>query len=132
MINVQRYLRTTYQQGARGPDQYDCWGLVREVLAEHFNVPGEHIPAFGHVPDRKAELTKCKDQIQHHFIKGNPQPGAIACHVRRGILFHVGVVIAFNDGLAVLHTRNRLGPAVDSLSKFNLLNVTEYYSHQTG
>lgn len=103
--------------------------MVREVLAEHFGVPGQDIPAFGHVPDRKAELTKCKAQIEHHFIKGDPKPGAIACHVRRGILFHVGVVVEFNGDLAVLHTRNRLGPAVDSLAKFNRLNVTEYFTH---
>jgi len=128
-LNLNGYLMTSYKQGARGPHQFDCWGLVRDILLNHYHVPDDHIPAFGHVPDRKEELTKCKAQIEHYFRKVSPVEGAIACHVRRGILFHVGVVVPFNGGLAVLHTSNKWGPSIDSLTKFNKLNAAEYYQH---
>ena len=129
MIDFARYLSTSYVQGSRGPDSFDCWGLVREILATHYGVPEGDIPSFGHVPDRKAELTKCKEQIQHKFTKGDSVPGSIACHVRRGILFHVGVVVSVDNVTMVLHTSNKYGPALDSLKKFSSMNSAEYFTH---
>ena len=71
-VDVNDLIGKPYRLGGRGPDAYDCWGLVREVLRRM--LPGQALPDWasdqmskdrqrqlmaGHVPlycDRTTEL----------------------------------------------------------------------------
>lgn len=33
-----RYVGKPHEMGARGPDAFDCWGLIVEVLAQEFGI----------------------------------------------------------------------------------------------
>lgn len=128
---IQSYLQTRYEDGARGPGAFDCWGMVRDVLLRHASVPAEHIPAFGHIhPDDKRGMTRAQQQIVALFTPStNPVLYAIGCHVRRRVLVHVGIVVQSGDELRILHTSRQWGPACDTLARFERLGPTEYFCH---
>jgi len=35
---ISEYLNKPWINGGQGPDGYDCWGLVRTVLRDHYNI----------------------------------------------------------------------------------------------
>lgn len=133
MSDLARYLTSRYVDGARGPNAYDCWGLVREVLIERFGVPADHVPAFGHVSaDDKRGMTRARNQLVELFQPTEPAPGAVACQLAGRVLVHVGVVLQVNDQLRVLHTGAHYGPSLDRLRRFEAIHtntVTEYLAY---
>ena len=70
------YIGKPWVLGTSGPDSYDCWGLVRAVLAEHFaiNVPPIIVPevpaAEGETQSRHASglavVRAAMEHFQHH------------------------------------------------------------------
>lgn len=130
-VPVQHYLACRYEDGARGLNAFDCWGMVRDVLAEHFGVPAEHVPAFGHIsPDDKRGMTQARDRIVDLYELADPRPGAVACHTRKRVLVHVGIVVEVDGALRVLHTSRQWGPSLDTLRRFEQLGThTEYFRY---
>lgn len=45
--DISRYLGKPYRLGGEGPDAYDCRGLVRAVLRDHFGVLVPELPLDG-------------------------------------------------------------------------------------
>lgn len=101
---VARYIGLPFALGGRGPDAYDCWGLVRLVLAEQFGV---QVPAYDrYQPD--AGVTELA-----HYMAGllwppalaisreQGRPGDVALIPMAGALCHVGVMVAPDT---LLHT----------------------------
>lgn len=129
MIDLQRYLSTRYEQGARGPDAFDCWGLVRDVLLRYFDVPESAAPEFGGVPDNKRLMTKCRQSVIRLYPESPIQAGAIACVSRRGFLFHVGVVVLDGAALKVLDTHKARGPGLYTPRTFAHLRKTDVTYH---
>lgn len=104
-MNVAEYIGLPYQDGARGPEAFDCWGLVRHVLAREFHVK---LPAYEYgatASERQAVITALRPQ----YREVPPMPGAIAlCSVAGRP--HVGVCI---DADHVLHAREGTGSVLE-------------------
>jgi len=102
---LSKYLSATYEDGARGPDRYDCWGLVRAVRHELLGLP--LLPSFGAVRNTMpAAFTRAYEEQAALMEECQPEPGAIAAVFRGRIVIHVAVVIEVDGGLAVLEIRN--------------------------
>lgn len=102
---LSKYLSATYEDGARGPDRYDCWGLVRAVRHELLGLP--LLPSFGAVRNTMpAAFTRAYEEQATLMEECQPEPGAIAAVFRGRIVIHVAVVIEVDSALAVLEIRN--------------------------
>lgn len=107
MLNA--YLASTYRDGGRGPEVYDCWGLTRTARHELFGLP--LLPSYGAIAaDDKRALTEACVREAEHFNEGPPLEGAIATVWKRGLCVHVGLVAALDGRLGVLETGRRIGP----------------------
>lgn len=119
------YLHCPYVRGGRGPDEYDCWGLVRELLV-HLNWP--ELPSFGLITAHdKNRVDEAKSIVSAMVNECHPKHAALATVYRNKSLIHVGAVIEIDGRLKVLHT-NRSGPHRDDLRVFRrqYLNVRFY------
>ncbi|HAG18171.1 MAG TPA: hypothetical protein DCK80_03790 [Pseudomonas sp.] len=102
---IEKYLNATYEDGARGPARYDCWGLVRAVRHELLGLP--LLPSFGAVRNTMpAAFTRAYEQQAALMEECQPEPGAIAAVFRGRIVIHVALVIEIDGDLAVLEIRN--------------------------
>lgn len=102
---LSKYLTATYEDGARGPDRYDCWGLVRAARHELLGLP--LLPSFGAVRNTMpAAFTRAYEEQAALMEECQPEPGAIAAVFRGRIVIHVAVVIEVDGALAVLEIRN--------------------------
>lgn len=113
---IRKYLGSRYVDHGRILPELDCWGLVRAVLRER----GVGLfPAFGAVhPDDKSGMTEAMTGLISTFATTPPTPDAIACLFRGEVLLHVGVVLAVDGVLVVLHTGRRTGPRLQPVESF--------------
>ena len=107
----QKYLDCDYEDGARGPDKFDCWGLVRHVL--HNELGGRLMPSWGHVRNTMPRLfTKAYQAEAGGMLECEPCHGAIAAVFRGALMIHVGIVFELDSRLYVLeineNTRARI------------------------
>ena len=125
------YLTVPYVDGGRDVAKgLDCWGLVREVLHQHFDVP--LLKAFGSIhADDKSNMTRAYQQVKNAFLPCSPVAGAVVAGFNGDSLIHVGVVVEAN-GLKVLHTSSRLGMCRCSVRHFNrLFSQVKYYAYKS-
>jgi len=98
---IQKYLQATYQDNGRGPDVYDCYGIVRTVRHEVFGRP--LMPIMLGINGRNArEMTAavndCKTNLQPSTLK----PGVIACGWTGPVCLHIAVVVNVDNMLWML------------------------------
>ncbi len=108
-----------FEDGARGPASFDCWGLVREVYA----LCGISLPPYPVPCDQAAQIAAAVDQelARRQFVQpcweqiGAAEPLAVALFRVRldQTATHVGVCI---DAARVLHTTRTTGAAVIKLA----------------
>lgn len=117
-LTVDRYLRTRYVPGGRGPDEFDCWGLVRDARQQLFGLP--LLPSYGAItPDDKAGLTRaCTDTVLQYLEPCKPARAAIATAWRARLCVHVGLVVQADGRLWVLETDTPGGPCLTPLRLF--------------
>lgn len=114
---INTYLRTTYEDGARGPDKHDCWSLVRTV--RHAELGLRLMPSYGSLrPKRPREALQVYEAETHHLEQCEPEHGAIACVMVGRICSHVAVVLESPDGLRILETNAKRGPQYVSLRRW--------------
>lgn len=114
---LEHYLAAQYEDGARGPERYDCWGLVREVRAKHLGC--RLLPSFGAVRhDHLAEFTRAYRQEAEQMEECAPEVGAIAAVCRGALCFHVAVIIEVDGRLAALEISPPKGPRWSRLADF--------------
>lgn len=109
------YIGLPYADGGRGPEAFDCWGLVRHVLAREFGV---ELPRYeyGGVESRRDLI----DSLAEDYRPAAPQAGAIAlCHLP-GRRPHVGVCV---DAVTVLHTREATGAVLERIDSHLMRNA---------
>lgn len=105
---LQHYLAAQYEDGARGPDRYDCWGLVREV--RHLHCGCRLLPSWGHVRNTMPrEFTRAYREVAATMEQCPPEAGAVATVYRGALMLHVGVVIDVGGRLAVLEISQHTG-----------------------
>jgi hypothetical protein len=98
---INHYLRACYKDGGRGPDVYDCWGLVRESRAEYLGL--SQLPSYGDLRNKNPkDFTRAYRNESAKMEQCEPQHGAIAAVMRGEICVHVAVVLEVGGILKVL------------------------------
>lgn len=125
---LSEYQRCTYEDGARGPDKFDCWGLVREV--RHKWLGCRLLPSFGHVRNTMPrEFTKAYELESATMRECPPEVGAIAAVFRGRICVHVAVIVEIEGALAALEIRAKSGVRWWRISEFERINPqVKYYA----
>jgi len=117
MIWMNLYLSARYKDGARGPSEYDCWGLVRE--ARHVHMGKNLLPSWGDVRNTQPkEFTRAYRYEADSLELCAPEPGAIAAVMRGPLCIHVALVVAAEDGLNVLDINPAKGARLQRLADF--------------
>lgn len=130
-MNINDFIGLPYREGARGPDAYDCYGLVAAVLraARGWELPDWYAAASGPQAASRAISAALVGEIAggHARRVETPVDCDIAIVGSRLRPHHVGVV--FNGG--VLHAAKAFGSTWHPFSRFaNLYPAVEYYQWQ--
>jgi hypothetical protein len=98
---LNKYLSCTYEDGARGPERFDCWGLCRHVRHEEL---GKRLLAeYGSLRNTDPrEFTRAYEAESSQMELCDPEPGAIASVMIGRICTHVALVVELPDGLKIL------------------------------
>lgn len=135
------YIGLPFAHRGRGPDAYDCWGLVRVVLAERFglDVPGymdmtpasaDDLRSMAQAIRAGAEDWACLSRraaLRDPLPPVQPRPGDVAL-MRRGIWpCHVGIVVA--PGW-MLHALEHVGSTADRLDGPEAAKIVAFYRHR--
>lgn len=99
---VNHYLtEAVYVDGGRGPVEYDCWGLVREVRAKHLGL--SELPSYGDLRNDKPKMfTRAYRDESAKLRPCDPEHGAIAAVMIGEICTHVAVVLDLDGELFIL------------------------------
>jgi cell wall-associated NlpC family hydrolase len=114
---VASYFGKPWASGARGPDAFDCWGLVRDVYAKAFNVDLPEFPGL----DAESPLARVRmaaDCAESPLWQAIPAPehGCAVGMATNARISHVGVFCGLDGGF-VLHTVAGSGVRLESLSQ---------------
>lgn len=116
---IAKYLSTTYRKGARGPKEYDCWGLVRAVRHEVYG--RALLPSLDDVtPGDMRSTTKGARKI-HAGIEAYDvglRAAAVAQAYMGRLCVHVGVVVEIDGKHMILETDTPFGPTLTKPSVF--------------
>ena len=114
---VNKYLECVYEDGARGPDKFDCWGLVR--LVRHAEMGLRLLAEYGTLRNTDPrEFTRAYEEESSCMERCEPEPGAIASVLIGRICVHVALVVDSPDGLRILEITPTRGPRCLPLNKW--------------
>lgn len=94
------YLGNPWLEGATGPHEFDCWGLLRYIMRHHYGKIVEQIPLGN--PAAILDVVQGKLTYGEWVQLDEPKDGCGAL-LRGGSEPHVGVWLQ-NDGGGVLHS----------------------------
>lgn len=81
-----------YRVGARGPDEFDCWGLVVYLYREAYKITLAEIPTPELLPTRTLAETAEEEMDAGDWTEvTEPQDGDVVALSRSKIIHHVGV-----------------------------------------
>lgn len=103
-IEANAYIGRPWIDGARGPDAFDCWGLLRWIEDKHFGLMLPDLPAL---PDETRNLYREQIETGAWTVIDQPVHGSGAL-LRGGDRPHVGVFLDI-DGGGVLHAQEGVG-----------------------
>lgn len=116
---IDHYLEAEYEDGARGPDKYDCWGIVRD--ARHRIFGRSLLPSWGHVRNDQLEaFTEAyeTERDEGGFELCDPEPGAIAAVFSGDLVYHVALVVEADGRMMVLEIRKKKGCTLTPIDDF--------------
>jgi hypothetical protein len=114
------YIGKKWEEGAAGPDSYDCHHLVLEIAHKFYNkkLPSVEVNAAS-LLDVVKKITK--DKVWEQFEKlDNPEDGCLVKLFTATNPNHIGVYIDI-DGGGVIHSLRGIGVVFDSV--FMLKNI---------
>lgn len=104
---VLRYMFATYKDKGRGPDEFDCWGLVRQIQMDQFGVElpslaSEYASALDR-PSVAVTVQRYTEELSRAWrIVTEPMRGDIVVLRIGGVPWHCGVIIADDWMLHIL------------------------------
>lgn len=108
-----------YRPGADGPDEFDCYGLVRHVLAKCYAI---ELPYVKRPEDQKPAAEEVAQAITRQSVRAQwqaacePQDGDVVVMANvDGREHHLGVYVVVDRMHIVLHTENHCGVVWDDL-----------------
>lgn len=127
---VYDYLGKPWKAGARGPDCYDCFGLLYDVYRKLLAIeiaPGTAEPLC---PSSALAAIKASAGSEEWQRLKEPKEFCAVAMGRRGAVFHVGIWTDA-DGGNVVHSLEYSGVRVDSVRRLISLGFSQlrFYSH---
>lgn len=114
---MNHYLQTSYKDGGRGPDAYDCWGLVRHV--RHHELGLKLLPEYGSLRNTSPkDFTRAYRDESHLLRECGPEHGAIAAVLVGQICVHVALVLWDGERFKILEINPTRGPRMLPLEKW--------------
>ncbi|MCB5411323.1 C40 family peptidase [Pseudogemmobacter faecipullorum] len=115
-----QYIGIPFRDGGRGPDAYDCWGLLRRIYADQLGVD---LPCYGEISAkdlariaREMEAGKDRDGWQ----ECGPEPLAVVL-MRSGRggrrVVHVGAMV---DPFKMIHVEDAAATAIVPINHFSV------------
>ena len=101
---INRYVGLPWMSGARGPDAFDCWGLLAWVEREHYGIA---LPERSIDPEAMLSVYRAQIDSRRWRVVSRPSDGC-GVLLRGGDRPHVGVYLS-NDGGGVLHASEGVG-----------------------
>ena len=101
-----------FVDGGRGPEGYDCWGLVREIYHRYgIELPDYDIGCYD-VENIISEVERNRPQWLRQEPPDLPVPCIVAFKVSAPMVNHVGIYLG--DG-KFIHTREKAGAVIERL-----------------
>ncbi len=120
---INKYLSCTYEDGARGPDKHDCWGLTRHV--RHHELGLRLLASYGSLRSTEPrEFTKAYRKESSQMQECDAEHGAIASVLLGKICTHVALVLETPNGLHILEINPARGPRFLPLAVWRRDHVT--------
>lgn len=114
-----------YQRGGVGPEAFDCWGLVRHVFMVRWGISLPLVAVADAEVDNGSAIRQVATACGWWPVDDpRPQDGDIALlHGLEGR--HVGVIVAADGGLKLLHAFEGAGACAQSLGEAALAGFTQ-------
>lgn len=130
---AQNYLNKPWEIGARGPDKFDCWGLIYWIYKQHFNVELPLYPGVNAVNLKQVAQVITSESEDCDWIRLNvPQDNCVvAMSKNTKHLHHVGLYLDVDGGLILhaLDAGNVIAQPLRDLSRFHWQRV-EFFLHK--
>jgi cell wall-associated NlpC family hydrolase len=124
-MDYAQYVGLPYRLGGRDRDGIDCWGLVRLVLQEQFNV---EIPSLAYEAEPRIEVfDQLSDETRETYKMlqvETPIVGDVALLRVGGHITHVGIIVA--PGI-LLHTMDEVDSVVERIDTHRIARRIEGY-----
>ena len=118
MLDLSRYQFARYKDGGRGPHEFDCWGLVRDI--GHRDLGWQLLPSYGFVsPSDKPLITSTSASIIPYFERCDIADQVVAAGYTNNELQHVGLVLDVDNSLQVFNATAGAGICYQSLEVFH-------------
>lgn len=112
---VNNYIGKHWEKGAAGPDAYDCGGLIRSVMRDHYGIDLRDIGADCASLIRQVK-TIANDPAWSEFESvDTPRGGDLVKMIRQAQPLHVGIWVELPQGGGVLHSHQGCGVVWDEL-----------------
>ena len=127
-MNILDYLGKPWVRFGRGPDSFDCWGLVRHYYAREFSL---ELPLHIIAPERLAEVVKTmRSALESEWIEiDEPQDNCLVVMSSKRQPHHVGVCISHREKL-VLHcasSQNTCCQPLDQIKRSMAISKISFY-----
>ena len=112
MHRVADLIGAPFRDGGRGPDAYDCWGLVREVYKRYgVELPDYQGCCYDFVRFYEGFLEERPRWVRHE-PPDIPIPAVAAIRFNAPVVNHVGVYVCEGK---FLHTREKTGVVLEDI-----------------
>jgi len=129
------YLGKPHVPGARGPEAFDCWGLVRDIYERRFNIDLPFYPGLPREPtpaDTRLMLKEIRNELKEDWVVSEkPFDGCAVAMSQSQVYHHVGLYMEA-DGAKVLHCWDGSAVVLDTLPRLRLkgLKKITFYRHR--
>jgi cell wall-associated NlpC family hydrolase len=102
MLDVRAYVGIPFRERGRDRSGCDCWGLVRLVLAERFNLQLPSLDGYASVRDRRHIQGLIEGDLPAWSeVSGQERPGDVVLLAIGGRPLHVGLVVMLGTMLHI-------------------------------
>ena len=125
-----QYIGRPWVSGARGPEAFDCWGLVRYVYGEHLNVLLPLYP-YNAKDVLKVSGTMRTDLATQWQELDEPEDMCLVAMSARKLPHHVGLFLAVDGGL-VLHCgekQNVTCQTIDAIRQTTIYSSLRFFRY---
>lgn len=130
-----KYIGLPFRIGARGPDAYDCWGLVRLIYAQERGIELSLIEGVSALNLEAYEIAAALEIKNHWQQVTVPEEFDVVCLGTAGErFFHLGLWVTLSGTGRILHTREKANAVIDTMRQisFKLMTIKKFYRYKGG